>query len=59
MTYVTIIKPPATNFSIKVNTKDATSRNWWCFSTAPRATFGINAFNGPDVVIEGLSAHYQ
>ena len=47
-------------FSIKVSTRNATqSQLVVLFDGSKGYQFGYNAFNGADVVIEGLSAHYQ
>lgn len=47
-------------FSIKVSTRNATQAQLVVlFDGSKGYQFGYNAFNGPDVVIEGLSAHYQ
>ena len=47
-------------FSIKVSTRDATQPELVVlFDGSKGYQFGNNAFNGPNVTIEGLSAHYQ
>ena len=47
-------------FSIKVSTKNATEAELVILFDGSRGyQFSQNMFNGPNVVIEGLSAHYQ
>lgn len=47
-------------FSIKVSTKNATVPEMVVlFDGSKGYQFSYNAFNGPNVVLEGLSAHYQ
>ena len=47
-------------FSIKVSTRNATQAELVVlFDGSKGYQFGYNAFNGPNVVIEGLSANYQ